>query len=53
MSDWANEDLKKVLGVDYVKCTVCGKEFIIPKGSLTTPKFCLRCFHENKDLWKC
>lgn len=50
MSD--NDDLKQLLGTDIVHCEICSKAIEIPKGSLVIPRFCIRCFHENKELWK-
>lgn len=50
MSD--HDELKQFLGTDIVRCETCNKAIEISKGSLTIPRFCIICFHENKELWK-
>jgi hypothetical protein len=47
-----NDDLKQFLSVEVVHCETCNKAIEIPKGSLVVPRFCIRCFHENKEFWQ-
>jgi hypothetical protein len=48
----SNEDLKQFLGTEIVYCETCGKVIDFPKGLIVVPRFCNRCFHENKELWQ-